>query len=48
VGPRVRVLRREDLDCLECGGFSCRVPGHPCMEALPGALIEEALVSFMP
>lgn len=33
-GPRVKVLRREDLDCLECMGWTCPVPGHPCMEGL--------------
>jgi heptosyltransferase II len=45
-GAKVAVLRREDLDCLECGGFHCRVPGHPCMQALPVALILEALAGF--
>ena len=47
VGDQVVILRREDLTCLECGGFSCRVPGHPCMENLPGAWIEEALAGLL-
>jgi ADP-heptose:LPS heptosyltransferase len=33
-GPRVRVVRREDLDCLECMSTTCRVPGNPCMTTL--------------
>ena len=33
-GPRVRVVRREDLPCLECMTFFCPVPGHPCMAGL--------------
>jgi len=33
-GPRVRVVRREDLPCLGCMVFHCPVPGHPCMNAL--------------
>lgn len=45
-GAQVAVLRREDLDCLECGGFHCRVPGHPCMRALPAGRILEALEGF--
>lgn len=47
VGAQVTVLRREDLDCLECGGFFCKVPGHPCMEALPAAWIEAALLGYL-
>ena len=33
-GPRVRVVRKEDLPCLECMVFICPVPGHPCMNAI--------------
>lgn len=42
VGPRVRILRREDLPCLECQAYPCAMPGHPCMEAIPAdKLLEE-------
>jgi ADP-heptose:LPS heptosyltransferase len=33
-GPRVRVVRRGGLDCLECMSTTCRVPGNPCMTTL--------------
>ncbi|HEX9081908.1 MAG TPA: glycosyltransferase family 9 protein [Holophagaceae bacterium] len=33
-GPRVHVIRKEDLACLGCMRFHCPVPGHPCMDAL--------------
>lgn len=42
-GPKVKVLRREDLDCLECMGGSCPVPGHPCMNGLDPELMWTAL-----
>ena len=42
VGGPVRILRREDLPCLECFRFDCPVPGHPCMEGLaPDRLFRE-------
>ena len=44
VGRAVTVVRREDLGCLECGVFDCPVPGHPCMEAVAAAALEDALV----
>lgn len=34
-GPRVRVLRKEDLPCLECMEWICPLEGHPCMTQLP-------------
>ena len=34
-GPRVRVIRKEDLSCLECMAFICPLEGHPCMTQLP-------------
>jgi len=42
-GPRVSVLRREDLRCLECMEGACPLADHPCMtqvseRALWGAL----------
>jgi len=46
-GPRVRVVRREDLDCLECMVFICPVPGHPCMAALSPEQLWKELQSVM-
>jgi ADP-heptose:LPS heptosyltransferase len=42
-GPRVRVVRREGLDCLECMATTCRVPGLPCMTGLDDAVLWAAL-----
>ncbi|MDR3671748.1 MAG: glycosyltransferase family 9 protein [Holophaga sp.] len=47
VGPGVRILRREDLPCLECGLFGCPVPGHPCMEGLSPALLWQELAALL-
>jgi ADP-heptose:LPS heptosyltransferase len=47
VGPKVRVIRREDLTCLECSLFECPVAGHPCMDAIPEKVVWEALVAFL-
>jgi ADP-heptose:LPS heptosyltransferase len=47
VGKTVRILRREDLPCLECGLFGCPVPGHPCMEALSPAVLWQELASLL-
>ena len=38
-GPRVRVVRRAGLPCLECMQTTCRVPGLPCMNALDDDLL---------
>ncbi len=46
-GPRVAVLRREDLDCLECMAWVCPLPGHPCMEALDPEALGAALDALL-
>ena len=46
-GPRVRVVRREDLTCLECMGGACPVPGHPCMNALSEDVLWHELTQLM-
>ena len=46
-GPRVRVVRREDLPCLECMAFSCPVAGHPCMAGLSDAVLWDELRKVM-
>jgi ADP-heptose:LPS heptosyltransferase len=46
-GPRVRVVRREDLGCLECMTFECPVPGLPCMTALPDDFLWKELQAVM-
>jgi ADP-heptose:LPS heptosyltransferase len=46
-GPSVRVVRREDLDCLECMTFQCPVPGMPCMTALPDDLLWNELQTLL-
>jgi heptosyltransferase-2 len=42
-GPRVTVLRKEDLACLECQHWHCPLPDHPCMTQVPAAAIWAAL-----
>jgi ADP-heptose:LPS heptosyltransferase len=42
-GPRVKVLRKEDLTCLECMEWHCPLPGHPCMSQVPVEALWEAL-----
>jgi ADP-heptose:LPS heptosyltransferase len=46
-GPRVRVLRREDLACLECMLTQCPVPGNPCMTTLDAGLLWGELQAVM-
>ena len=46
-GPRVRILRREDLSCLECMGFQCPLAGHPCMAAVGDARLWQELQAVM-
>jgi len=42
VGPAVRIVLKDGLDCLGCGLYGCPVEGHPCMEAIdPGLLMGE-------
>jgi ADP-heptose:LPS heptosyltransferase len=46
-GPRVRVVRREELPCLECMETSCRVGGVPCMNTLDEDLLWKELLALM-
>ena len=46
-GPRVRVVRREELACLECMKTFCRVGGVPCMNALDEAVLWKELLAVM-
>jgi ADP-heptose:LPS heptosyltransferase len=46
-GPRVRVVRREDLPCLECMAGACPLPAHPCMNALPDDRLWAELLAVM-
>ena len=46
-GPRVRVVRREDLDCLECMAFHCPLPEHPCMNALDETVLWHELTQLL-
>ncbi|WP_243301434.1 glycosyltransferase family 9 protein [Geothrix oryzisoli] len=42
-GPKVTVVRKEDLACLECQKWHCPLPDHPCMTQVPASLIWSAL-----
>jgi ADP-heptose:LPS heptosyltransferase len=46
-GPRVKVVRREDVPCLECMTSHCPVQGHPCMEGLSGERLWDDLMSLL-
>jgi len=46
-GPKVKVLRKEDLDCLECMNGTCPLPGHPCMNGLDQASLWSALEGLL-
>jgi ADP-heptose:LPS heptosyltransferase len=46
-GPRVKVVRREDLPCLECMAGLCPLADHPCMAGLDGALLWAELQAVM-
>jgi ADP-heptose:LPS heptosyltransferase len=46
-GPRVRVLRREDLSCLECMTFDCPLADHPCMAGLSEGHLWDELLAVM-
>jgi heptosyltransferase-2 len=46
-GPRVQVLRDETLTCLECMQGLCPLPGHPCMNELPEAVLWRALSTLL-
>lgn len=38
-GPKVKIIRKETLPCLECMAFSCHVEGHPCMDFTAGEVL---------
>lgn len=42
-GPRVKMVRLENLGCLECMTWNCPIQGHPCMSQVPDDLLEHAL-----
>ncbi len=42
-GPKVTVLRKEDLACLECQHWHCPLSDHPCMTQLPAEALWAAL-----
>lgn len=46
-GPRVRVVRKETLGCLECMTWACPLPDHPCMNDLDEALLWQELSTLM-
>lgn len=46
-GPRVSVLRREDLPCLECMEGACPLADHPCMTQVPETALWEALKALL-
>lgn len=42
-GPKVRMIRLEGLDCLECMTWNCPLQGHPCMNQVPDEVLGKAL-----
>jgi ADP-heptose:LPS heptosyltransferase len=46
-GPRVKVIRKEGLTCLECMTFHCPLPDHPCMNDLGDDLLWHELIALM-
>jgi ADP-heptose:LPS heptosyltransferase len=46
-GPRVRVIRKETLACLECMTFHCPLPDHPCMNDLDEDLLWKELITVL-
>ena len=47
-GPKVAMLRREDLPCAPCYGRTCRVPGRPCLGGLEPSRVWAALLALGP
>jgi len=43
LGPRVRVLTRDDIPCKPCRHKICPVAGHPCLERIKPNQVWEAL-----
>lgn len=46
-GPRVKVVRKDNLSCLECMTFHCPLPGHPCMNDLGEDVLWHELSALM-
>jgi heptosyltransferase-2 len=46
-GPKVAVVRKEDLDCLECLAWHCPKPHHPCMNELDPDVLFQTLLTLM-
>ena len=46
-GPRVQVVRKEELTCLECMAWGCPLPDHPCMNALEETVLWRELTQLM-
>ncbi len=46
-GPKVTVVRKEDLACLECQKWHCPLPDHPCMTQVPAGIIWDALEAHL-
>jgi heptosyltransferase-2 len=46
-GPKVTVLRKEGLACLECQHWHCPLPDHPCMTQVPAEAIWTALEAHL-
>ena len=46
-GPRVKVVRKDGLSCLECMTGLCPLPDHPCMNDLDAAILWQALSDLM-
>lgn len=46
-GPRVAVVRKEGLDCLECLAWHCPKPDHPCMNDLDPDTLLQTLLDLM-
>jgi len=46
-GPRVKVVRKEGISCLECMAFHCPLPDHPCMNDLGDDLLWHELSALM-
>lgn len=46
-GPRVKVVRKETLTCLQCMTFHCPLPDHPCMNDLGEDVLWHELSALM-
>ncbi|GLH66772.1 glycosyltransferase family 9 protein [Geothrix edaphica] len=46
-GPKVTVIRKEGLACLECQQWHCPLPDHPCMTQVPAETIWTALEAHL-